>query len=192
MNAPGTLIAHTHVLEIVGDTIKVRASGPVVGELALVENVDGSVSTAEVVGLEQDIVSLQVYAGGKGQSTEARVRFLGHGKQSTFSNNVLGRIFNGAGEPVDGKPSLDGDPTIPTGGPTVNPMMRSMASNMIETEVPMIDIFNCLVESQKIPIFSVAGEPYNALLAHIGFQADADIVVTNEASPRSSNFVRTR
>jgi hypothetical protein len=58
MNALGTLIAHTHVLEIVGDTIKVRTSGPVVGELALVENVDGSVSTAEVVGLEQDIVSL--------------------------------------------------------------------------------------------------------------------------------------
>jgi V/A-type H+-transporting ATPase subunit B len=48
---------------------------------------------------------------------------------------------------------------------------------MIETEVPMIDLFNCLVESQKIPIFSVAGEPFNALLARIGFQADADIVV---------------
>jgi V/A-type H+-transporting ATPase subunit B len=48
---------------------------------------------------------------------------------------------------------------------------------MIETEVPMIDLFNCLVESQKIPIFSVAGEPYNALLARIGFQAEADVVV---------------
>jgi V/A-type H+-transporting ATPase subunit B len=52
-----------------------------------------------------------------------------------------------------------------------------MPSKMIETEVPMIDLFNSLVESQKIPIFSVAGEPYNALLARIGFQADADIVV---------------
>jgi len=59
----------------------------------------------------------------------------------------------------------------------VNPTMRVLASTMIETEVPMIDLFNCLVESQKIPVFSVAGEPYNALLARIGFQADADIVV---------------
>jgi V/A-type H+-transporting ATPase subunit B len=56
-------------------------------------------------------------------------------------------------------------------------MMRVMPDKMIQTEVPMIDLFNCLVESQKIPIFSVAGEPYNELLARIGFQADADIVV---------------
>ena len=48
---------------------------------------------------------------------------------------------------------------------------------MIRTDVPMIDVFNCLVESQKIPVFSVAGEPYNALLARIGIQADADVVV---------------
>jgi V/A-type H+-transporting ATPase subunit B len=52
-----------------------------------------------------------------------------------------------------------------------------MPKKMIQTEVPMIDLFNCLVESQKIPIFSVAGEPFNELLARIGFQADADIVV---------------
>ncbi|MFG1491799.1 V-type ATP synthase subunit B, partial [Oceanospirillum sp. HFRX-1_2] len=52
-----------------------------------------------------------------------------------------------------------------------------LASRMIRTDVPMIDVFNCLVESQKIPIFSVAGEPYNQLLARIGAQADADIVV---------------
>lgn len=114
--------------------IKVRASGPALGDLALLENVDGTVSTSEVVGLDRDIVSLQVYVGGKGLSTEARVRFLGHGKQVTFSSNILGRIFDGAGEPIDGKPSLAGDPVIPTGGPTVNPMMRELASKMIETE----------------------------------------------------------
>jgi V/A-type H+-transporting ATPase subunit B len=56
-------------------------------------------------------------------------------------------------------------------------MRRLLASKMIRTDVPMIDLFNTLVESQKIPIFSVAGEPYNPLLARIGIQADADIVV---------------
>jgi len=172
-----SLLRHTRVVEIVGDTITVHARGPALGELALVENVDGSVSTAEVVRLDGERVNLQVYAGGKGQSTEARVRFLGHGRQVVFSNDVLGRIFDGAGTPIDGKPPLDGAPRIDTAGPTVNPMMREVASKLIETEVPMIDVFNSLVESQKIPIFSVAGEPYNALLARIGFQADADIVI---------------
>ena len=62
-------------------------------------------------------------------------------------------------------------------GPSVNPMRRALASKMIRTDIPMIDVFNCLVESQKIPIFSVSGEPFNPLLARIGIQADADIVV---------------
>jgi V/A-type H+-transporting ATPase subunit B len=171
------LVRHTSVLEIVGDMIRVRASGVALGDLAIVENLDGAVSTASVVGLDRDIASLQVFSGGKGISTDARVRFLGHPQQVTFSNHILGRIFRGSGEPIDGKPPLTADPTIKVAGPTVNPMMRVMPAKMIETEVPMIDLFNSLVESQKIPIFSVAGEPYNALLARIGFQADADIVV---------------
>jgi V/A-type H+-transporting ATPase subunit B len=171
------LVRHTSVLEIVGDVIRVRATDVALGDLAVLENTDGEVSSASVVELNRDIASLQVFTGGKGISTNARVRFLGHPQQVTFSNHILGRIFRGSGEPIDGKPSLDTDRTIPVAGPTVNPMMRVMASKMIETEVPMIDVFNSLVVSQKIPIFSVAGEPYNALLARIGFQADADIVV---------------
>jgi V/A-type H+-transporting ATPase subunit B len=171
------LIRHTRVLEIVGDTIRVRAKDVAFGDLAIVENVDGETSLAKVVELDHDVVSLQVFAGGKGLSTEAGVRFLGHPLEVTYSENILGRIFRGSGELVDDGPDLSTDPRIETGGPTVNPMMRVMPKKMIQTEVPMIDLFNCLVESQKIPIFSVAGEPYNELLARIGFQADADIVV---------------
>ena len=171
------LVHTTSVLEIIGDMIRVRTDRAALGDLAIVENVDGTASTARVVGVDRDIASLQVFTGGKGLSTRATVRFTGLPLQVTYSENVLGRIFNGAGEPIDGRPELDHDPRINVGGPTVNPTMRVLASNMIETEVPMIDLFNCLVESQKIPIFSVAGEPYNALLARIGFQADADIVV---------------
>ena len=171
------LIHHTRILEIVGDLARVRAEGAALGELAIVENVDGTQTTAKVVGLEDDIVSLQIFAGAQGLSTDARVRFLGDAFRVTYSDNVLGRIFNGSGEPIDGKPALTLDPRIEVAGPTVNPMMRVMPSRMVETEVPMIDLFNSLVESQKIPIFSVAGEPYNALLARIGFQADAEVVV---------------
>ena len=171
------LVETTSVLEIVGDMIRVRTNQAALGDLAKVENVDGATSIARVVGVNRDVASLQVFTGGKGLSTRAKVRFLGHPLQVTYSENILGRIFNGAGVAIDGRPELSYDPQIDVGGPTVNPMMRVLASKMIETEIPMIDLFNCLVESQKIPIFSVAGEPFNALLARIGFQADADIVV---------------
>nr|MDJ0940259.1 V-type ATP synthase subunit B [Woeseiaceae bacterium] len=120
---------------------------------------------------------LQVYSGTKGLGTDASVRFLGHPMQALYSPNIMGRVFSGAGVPLDGGPSLTDEPRIDIGGPSVNPMRRIVASEMIRTDVPMIDVFNCLVESQKIPIFSVAGEPFNPFLARIGIQADADVVI---------------
>ena len=171
------LISHTRLLEIVGDLIRVRAQDVAFGELAMIENIDGEQSLAKVVDLDRDVVSLQVFAGGKGLSTDAKVNFLGRPLDVIYSDNILGRIFRGSGDAIDGGPELPTDPRIPVGGPTVNPVMRVMPSRMIETKVPMIDLFNCLVESQKIPIFSVAGEPFNELLARIGFQANADVVV---------------
>lgn len=171
------LISHTRIDEITGDMVRLRARGAAMGELAVLQNTDKSTSLARVIDLHRDRVTLQVFAGSKGLSTHARVRFLGEQPAVTCSPNILGRVFRGSGEPIDGGPRLDTDARVPLGGPTVNPAMRVMPSRMIETRVPMIDIFNCLVESQKIPIFSVAGEPYNALLARIGFQASADVVV---------------
>lgn len=171
------LVRHTHVLAIVGDILKVRASGIGFGDLAVIENWDGRTSLGQVIELEGDVVSLQVFSGGKGLSTRAKVRFLGHPMQVTYSPSILGRVFRGSGLPMDGGPNLNNEPVIPIGGPSVNPKMRVVPKKMIHTRVPMIDLFNCLVESQKIPIFSIAGEPYNRLLARIGIQADADIIV---------------
>ncbi len=171
------LTYYTQVLGIVGDILRVRATGVGFGDLATVENWDGQTSLAQVIELRDDSVSLQVFTGGKGLSTEARVRFLGHPFQVPYSENIFGRILNGAGEVIDGGPQLFDDPRINVGGPSVNPVTRELPHHMIETRVPMIDVFNCLVESQKIPIFSVAGEPYNQLLARIGIQASADIII---------------
>src|SRR5512137_2953021 len=171
------LIRYTRLLEIVGDLIRVKAQGVAFGDLAMIENIDGEQSLAKVVNLDRDIVSLQVFAGGKGLSTDAKVIFLGRALDVIYSDNILGRIFRGSGEAIDGGPELPSDPRIPVGGPTVKPIMRVMPSRMIETKLPMIYLFNCLVESQKISIFSVAGEPFNQLLARIGFQANADVVV---------------
>lgn len=177
MQVSARLARHTQIVDIVGDLIRVRAPGVAMGESALIDNVDGERSVAVVVELEGPMASLQVFGGGIGISSEARVRFLGHALRATCSPNILGRSFRGTGEAIDGGPDLASEPQIEIAGPTVNPLMRSLPTRMIETEVPMIDLFNCLVESQKIPIFSTAGEPYNELLARIGFQADADVVV---------------
>ena len=171
------LVRHTQVLAIVGDILKVRATGVGFGELAIIKNSDGRRSLAQVIELQRDVVSLQVFSGGKGLSTRATVRFLGQAIEVVYSPNILGRVFRGSGKPIDGGPLLDGEPTIPIGGPSVNPKMRDVPRRMIHTRVPMIDLFNSLVESQKIPIFSVAGEPYNQFLARIGIQADADIII---------------
>lgn len=171
------LVRHTRVLGIVGDILKVKGTGVGFGDLAIVENSDGAKSLAQVVRLDRDEVSLQVFAGSKGLSTDASVQFLGHPMQVVYSPNILGRVFNGSGEPIDDGPSLADDPRMEIGGPSVNPTRREVPERMIQTGVPMIDVFNCLVESQKIPIFSIAGEPYNQLLARIGIQADADVVV---------------
>lgn len=171
------LVRFTNVLAIVGDILKVRASGVGFGDMAIVENWDGRRSLGQVIELDRDVVSLQVFSGGKGLSTRAKVSFLGHPMQVTYSPHILGRVFRGSGTPLDTGPDLSQEPSIPIGGPSVNPKMRTVPRKMIETKVPMIDLFNCLVESQKIPIFSVAGEPYNALLARIGIQADADVIV---------------
>lgn len=171
------LIRHTRLLSIVGDTVQLRAEGPALGDLAVLTNSDGTRSLARVIELERDLVSLQVFSGAMGLSTDARVHFLGHPLEMTCSDHILGRVFNGAGEVIDAGPPLSLEPRIRVGGPPVNPVMRLVPKNMIETRVPMIDLFNSLVESQKIPIFSVAGEPFNELLARVGFQADADVIV---------------
>ena len=180
----GTLVHYSKVAEIVGDIIRVEvptaADGSVAarfGDLAVVSDTLGGASMAQVIRLDGNFITLQVYSGTKGLSTGATVSFLGHSPQVTYSPNILGRIFRGTGEPMDGGPDLELDTKIEIGGASVNPARRELASKMIRTDVPMVDVFNCLVESQKIPIFSVAGEPYNKLLARIGIQADADVVV---------------
>lgn len=158
-----------------GSVITVRAKGVHYGELARVKTAFGD-SLAEVNKLEGDVVSLQVFAGGRGISTGSEVRFLGRGMLVSFSDYLLGRIFNGSGVPRDGGPALK-EGRVEIGGPSVNPAKRVIARRMIRTGIPMIDVFNTLVVSQKLPIFSSSGEPYNELLARIAMQAEFDVIV---------------
>ncbi len=166
---------HTKIESIVGNVITVKAEGVRNGDLAEITS-GGKKSLANVIKLDNDKVSLQVFSGGQGVSTGDSVRFLGLPMMVSSSENMLGRIFNGAGEPRDKGPVLD-DEMIEIGGPSVNPSRRVMPKTMIRTGIPMIDMFNTLVESQKLPIFSVSGEPYNELLARIAMQAEVDVII---------------
>ena len=166
---------YTKIESIVGNVITVKADGVKSGDLAEVTTSTGK-SYANVIKLDGEMVSLQVFAGARGVSTGDSVRFLGVPMRVSFSDNLLGRVFDGAGKPRDNGPDLE-DNMIPIGGPSVNPARRIVPKNMIRTGIPMIDVFNTLVESQKLPIFSISGEPYNQLLARIAMQAEVDIIV---------------
>jgi len=166
---------HSKILSIDGNVITVKAKDVAYEELAEVKTSRGK-SLAQVIKLENDIVSLQVFSGSRGISTNDEVRFLGHPMRVTFSDNILGRIFDGSGEPRDKGPTL-ADNLIEISGPPVNPAKRIIPERIIRTNIPMIDVFNSLVVSQKLPIFSISGEPYNELLARIALQAEVDMII---------------
>lgn len=178
---------YNRIESINGNVITVRASGVRYHELAQIQTRFGK-SLAQVNKLDGEVVSLQVFAGGQGVSTGDEVRFLGREMRVSFSEDLLGRIFNGSGEPIDKGPALT-ENQKPIGGPSVNPTRRILANRMLRTNIPMIDMFNTLVVSQKLPIFSISGEPYNQLLARIAMQAEADVIVLGGMGLKYDDFL---
>ncbi len=178
------------ITRIAGNVVTVNAPGIGYDELAVIESAHGE-SYAQVIRLEGHQVTLQVFAGSQGIGNNDRVRFLHRPMQVCFSDALLGRVLDGSGRPRDGRGNVLGE-MIHIGSPPVNPVRRRMPDRMIHTGIPMIDIFNSLVEGQKIPIFSVAGEPYNELLARIGLQANADIIVLGGMGLRHDDYLKFR
>lgn len=166
---------YTNIVQVSGDVITVEAEGVGYSDIAEI-SISRGVSLAQVIRLDGKRVSLQVFAGSKGVSTGDKVRFLGHPMRIASGEELLGRIFNGRGSPLDKGPELT-ENMIDIGGSPVNPVKRIIPNKMIRTGIPMIDVFNTLVESQKLPIFSLAGEPYNEILARIAIQAEVDIII---------------
>ena len=181
---------YDEITGIAGSVVKVVASGVAYDELGAITTPQGT-SLAQVIRLEGDQVSLQVFAGTQGVSTGDKVRFFGRPMQVPFSEDLFGRIFDGAGRPRDNKPEISAKP-VDIGSPAINPVRRMLPSKMVRTGIPMIDVFNTLVESQKLPIFSVAGEPYNQLLARVGLQAEADIIILGGMGLRHDDYLTFR
>ena len=178
------------IIQIAGNVITVEADGVANNDLAEVTSARGT-SLAQVIRLLDNKVFLQVFNGTRGINTGDEVRFLGHPMRVSASDALLGRIFTGAGVPRDGRPEIR-DNMIEIGGPSVNPAKRIIPRKMIRTGIPMIDVFNTLVESQKLPIFSIAGEPYNELLARIAMQAEVDVIVLGGMGLKYDDYLTFR
>ena len=168
-----------------GSIATLRAEGVKYNEIAEVESRAG-VSLAQVIKLDGPNVTIQIFAGARGVDTSAKVRFLGETMKIPFGDDLLGRVFTGAGVPRDGGPALS-DNKVPIGQPSVNPARR-----IVRTNIPMIDVFNSLVVSQKLPIFARAGEPYNELLARIAMQASSDVIVLGGMGLKYDDYLKFR
>jgi V/A-type H+/Na+-transporting ATPase subunit B len=178
---------YDRIVDMRGNLITVIAENVSLGEMARVHKQNGRSTYASVLRIDGDVVTLQCFENTRGIFTNDRVTFLGRQMQVVCSDALFGRRLNGVGEPIDNGPAIMGDP-IDIGQPSFNPVRRIIPREMVRTNIPMIDVFNCLVRSQKIPIFSVAGEPYNSLLMRIANQTDADVVIIGGMGLRFDDY----
>lgn len=167
---------YEEIKEIGNTTFVVEATDVEIGEMVRVEKRDNTNLYGSVLSFDGNRVYIQAMGTLKGLSTGDKVVFLKKSLRVVVGEQILGRILSSIGTPIDGGPKVEGM-EVAIGTPSANPVKRIVPHSMISTNIPMIDLFNSLVESQKIPIFSIAGEPFNQLLMRIANQTDADIVV---------------
>ena len=149
-----------------------HVDGVTYDELAEIELPNGSVRRCKVLEVEGDRAVVQLFESAQGINlAESKVRFLGHPLQLGVSEDMLGRVFNGMGEPIDGGPAIIAEEHRDINGLPMNPAARAYPAEFIQTGVSTIDGLNTLVRGQKLPIFSCSGLPHAALAAQIARQA---------------------
>ncbi|MFW6138038.1 MAG: V-type ATP synthase subunit B [Spirochaetota bacterium] len=145
-----------------------------VGYRELIECIDsqGRVRLGMVLDTSTDMVVAQVFEGTSGFNIPStRVRFQGEPLRVPISRQMLGRVFNGLGQPIDGGPLQEADAELNVNGSPINPTARTYPRDFIQTGVSAIDGMNTLIRGQKLPIFSGNGLPHNQLAAQIARQA---------------------
>ena len=172
------------VEEIASPLMIVRmVEGVTYDELVEVELHDGSVRRGQVLEVNGDTAVVQLFESAAGINlADARVRFLGHPLQLGVSEDMLGRVFNGMGRPIDGGPEILAEEYRDINGLPMNPAARDYPNEFIQTGVSTIDGLNTLVRGQKLPIFSGSGLPHANLAAQIARQAKV-LGMTPPSSP---------
>mgnify|MGYP000130263699 FL=1 len=149
-----------------------NVEGVTYDELAEIELPNGEVRRCKVLEVEDDHAVVQLFESAQGINlAQSKVRFLGHPLQLGVSEDMLGRVFNGMGEPIDGGPAILAEEHRDITGLPMNPAARAYPAEFIQTGVSTIDGLNTLVRGQKLPIFSASGLPHAALAAQIARQA---------------------
>ena len=162
-----------NVREVVGPLMLVeKVSGIKYDELVEIRQADGSVKYGKVLEADNDLAVVQLFESSQGlKIDDAKVVFLGHGVELDLSPDILGRVFDGMGKPMDNKGAIIPEQTRDINGNPLNPVARDFPSEFIQTGISAIDGLNTLVRGQKLPIFSGSGLPHSRLAAQIARQA---------------------
>lgn len=142
------------------------------GDIVEIETPDGEVKRGEVLETSKDVVIVQVYEETQGIGQDARVRFMDENVKMPVTEDLLGRILDGTGDPIDGGPEVIPEEERDIQGEAINPYSRELPEDFIQTGISTIDVANTLVKGQKLPIFSGSGLPHNRLAKQIARQAD--------------------
>jgi len=160
------------IKEISGPLVFVEKTEPVgFGELVQISMPDGSIKRGQVLDTSKEIVVVQVFEGTTGIDRASGVKFLGETIKLSVSKEMLGRILNGAGEPMDGGAPIVPEKRVDIIGAAINPYSRDSPQEFIQTGISTIDGLNTLVMGQKLPIFSGSGLPHNDIALQIARQA---------------------
>lgn len=158
--------------QIAGPLVFVRKAEDVsYGEVVEIVLENGEKRMGQVLDVSEDIVVVQVFEGTTGMDKNTRIKFTGEIIKFPVSKDILGRVFNGRGQPIDGGPEIIPEKELPITGAAINPYSRAPPSEFIQTGISAIDGMNTLVRGQKLPIFSASGLPHNEIALQIARQA---------------------
>jgi len=167
-----TIKEYKTISQIAGPLVFVEKTEPVgFNEIAIVTLPNGEERRGQVLDTSHDLVVIQMFEGTSGIERAAGARFLGETLKMPVSQDMLGRILSGSGEPLDGGPKIIPEDRLDIVGAAINPWARDNPREFIQTGISTIDGMNTLVRGQKLPIFSGSGLPHNDIALQIARQA---------------------
>ena len=166
-------LEYTNLSGISGPLIFVQGvKGVGYGDLVEIRNGSGEVRTGQTLEVDEDMAVVQVFEGTTGLSIKGtRATFIGKSLEVPTDREMLGRVFDGLGRPIDGAPQVISDLMMNINGLPINPYTREYPRDFIQTGISAIDGMNTLIRGQKLPIFSGSGMPHNLIAAQIARQA---------------------
>ncbi len=161
------------ITEAVGPLMVVNGvEGVTYNELVDIIGAGGEIRRGKVLEVNRDKAVVQLFESSQGlKISDSRARFLGHSQQLAVSRDMLGRVFDGMGNPRDGGEPVIPEKTMDINGEPINPAARDYPNEFIQTGISAIDGLNTLVRGQKLPVFSMSGLPHTELAAQIARQA---------------------